>query len=112
MNHENLDQLLAQRREAPLPRLPSSFQQDVWRAIRQRKAAQAESWHAWAGRLLEPLLHPAMLVCALSIALVLGVGVGTVASDRRATQTRYALNLEVFGSASPGLPATLMGHTK
>lgn len=112
MNHQNLDHLLARHRDVPLPRLPGSFQQDVWRAIRQRKAMLAESWHACLGRLLEPLLNPAMVAGALTIAIVLGVSVGGIASDRRMTRTRLALDLEVFGSASPGLPATLIGHSK
>ncbi len=112
MDDQNLDQLLAQRRALPLPSLPGSFQQDVWRAIRQRKAALAESPHPWLAWLLEPLLHPAMLFGALSLAVMLGVGVGSAASDHRAAQTRSALDLEVFGSASPALPATLIARVE
>ena len=112
MDDQKLDQLLAQRREVPLPRLPGSFQQDVWRTIRQRKAALAESPHPWLAWLLEPLLHPAMLLGALSLAVMLGVGVGSAASDHRAAQTRSALSLEVFGSSSPALPATLIARVE
>ena len=112
MDDQNLDQLLAQRREMPLPRLPAAFQQDVWRAIRQRKAALAESRYAWLGWLLEPLFRPAMLFGAVALAVVLGVGAGSAAFGQRAEKTRRALDLQVFGSASPGLPATLMDYTK
>ena len=50
---------------------------------------------------------------ALALALVMGVGLGTTAlADSRNTQTRLALDLQVFGSSSPSLPATLMGYTK
>ena len=113
MDDRNLDHLLAKRREAPLPSLPATFQQDVWREIRQRKAEAGERRGAWFDWLLEPLFKPAMAFAALSLALVLGVGLGSTASaDSRNAQTRLALDLQVFGSSSPSLPATLMGYTQ
>lgn len=113
MDDQNLDHLLAQRRDAPLPAVPASFQQDVWREIRQRKAEARRHHVAWFGWLLEPLFRPAMAFAALALALVMGVGLGTTArADSRNAQTRLALNLQVFGSSSPSLPATLMGYTK
>ncbi len=113
MDDRNLDHLLAQRRDAPLPAVPTSFQQDVWREIRQRKAASGEPRGAWFGWLLEPLFKPAMAFAAMALALVMGVGLGrTALADSRNTQTRVALDLQVFGSSSPALPATLMGYTK
>ena len=113
MDDRNLDHLLAQRRDAPLPAVPASFQQDVWRKIRQRKAEAGERPGAWFGWLLEPLFKPAMAFAALALALVMGVSLGTTAlADSRNAQTRLALDLQVFGSSSPSLPATLMGYTK
>lgn len=113
MDDQNLDQLLAQRREEPLPSLPATFQQGVWREIRQRKAEAGERPGAWFGWLLEPLFKPAMAFAALALALVMGVSLGTTAlADSRNAQTRLALDLQVFGSSSPSLPATLMGYTK
>ena len=113
MDDQKLDHLLARRREAPLPPLPATFQQDVWREVRRRKHEAGEPHGAWFDWLLEPLFKPAMTVAALAFALVLGVGLGTTASaDSRNTQTRLALDLQVFGSSSPALPATLMGYTQ
>jgi hypothetical protein len=53
-----------------------------------------------------------MVFAALSLALVVGVGLGTASAESRDTQTRRALDLQVFGSSSPSLPATLIGYTK
>ena len=113
MDDRNLDYLLAQRRDAPLPAVPANFQQDVWREIRQRKAEAGRHHAAWFGWLLEPLFKPAMAFSAMALALVMGVGLGTTAlAESRNLQTRLALDLQVFGSSSPSLPATLMGYTK
>jgi hypothetical protein len=112
MDDQTLDHLLTQRRAAPLPAVPASFQQDVWREIRQRKAQAGRSHGAWFGWLLEPLFKPAMAFASLALALVLGVGLGTATADSRNMQTRIALDLQVFGSSAPALPATLMGYTK
>ena len=113
MDDRNLDHLLEQRRDAPMPAVPASFQQDVWREIRQRKAETGRHHVAWFGWLLEPLFKPAMAFSAMALALVMGVGLGTTAlAESRNMQTRLALDLQVFGSSSPSLPATLMGYTK
>lgn len=113
MDDRNLDELLARRRESPLPPLKSTFRQDVWREIRRRKAEAGEHNGAWFGWLLEPLFKPAMAFAALAVALVMGVGLGTTAlAESRNMQTRLALDLQVFGSSSPSLPATLMGYTR
>ncbi len=109
MDDRQLDHLLAQRREAPLPALSPAFQQGVWREIRRRKADAPATWFGW---LLEPLFKPAMVFAALALALVLGVGLGTASLDSRNTQTRLALDLQVFGGSSPSLPATLIGYTR
>lgn len=113
MDDQNLDRLLAQRRDSPLPPLPTTLQQDVWREIRRRKREAAKPRGAWFDWLLEPLFKPAMAFAALSFALVVGVGLGSTASaSSRNSQTRLAFDLQVFGSSSPALPATLMGYSK
>lgn len=113
MNEQNLDQLLALRQERPLPTLPGSFQQDIWREIRHRKLeaiGHRSSWFSW---FLEPLLQPATTFATLSFAVLLGIGMGTSAlAESRNTQARFALNLQVFSSTSSALPATLLGYTE
>jgi hypothetical protein len=113
MDDRNLDHLLAQHRAAPLPPVPATFQQGVWREIRRRKVEAGERQVAWFGWLLEPLFRPAMAFSALALALVLGIGLGaTELTDSRNAKTRLALDLEVFGSSSPALPATLIASSR
>lgn len=113
MDDQNLDLLLVQRREAPLPHLTTNFQQGVWREISSRKAGAGEHHGSWFGWLFEPLLKPAMAFAALALALVMGIGLGATAlADSKKAQTRLALDLQVFGSSSPSLPATLLDYSK
>lgn len=112
MDDRDLDHLLLLRGKAPLPALPAMFRRDVWREIRRRKAEAGARQGTWFGWLLEPLFRPAMVFTALAMAMVLGVGLGTTSAESRNTQTRVALDLQVFGSSSPALPSTLMGYTK
>ena len=113
MDDRNLDHLLAQRREVPLPAVTTNFQQGVWREVRRRKAETDARQATWFGWLLEPIFRPAMAFAGLALALVIGVGLGTTAlADSRQAHTRLALDLQVFGSASPSLPATLIGHAE
>ena len=113
MNEQNLDQLLALRQERPLPTLPASFQQDVWREIRYRKSELIGLRSSWVSWFLEPLLQPTMTLATLTFAVLLGIGMGTSAlAESRNIQARSALNLQVFSSASPALPATLLGYTE
>ena len=113
MDDQNLDHLLALRREVPLPSLTATFQQDVWGEIRRLKAEAAGRQATWFGWLLEPIFRPTMAFAGLALALVIGVGLGTTAvADSRKAHTRLALDLQVFGSASPSLPATLIGHAE
>jgi hypothetical protein len=109
MDDRNLDHLLAQLHEAPLPALPATFQQDVWRTIRLRGSPSTESWFAW---FLEPLLRPAMVISALALAMLVGASLGRIAIESRGAQTRHALGLEVFSSSSPTLPGALLSHTR
>ena len=113
MDDQNLDHLLAQRREVPLPSLTANFQQDVWREIRRRKSEAAERQATGFGWLLEPNFRPAMAFAGLALAVIIGVALGTTAlADSRKAHTRLALDLQVFGSASPSLPATLIGYAE
>lgn len=57
------------------PRVPASFQRDIWRRIASRQAARGTLWRqalAWlGGQLSRPA--PALAVVALSFALSLGI---------------------------------------
>jgi hypothetical protein len=108
MDDPTLDKLLDAYRERPRGSLPGSFQQNVWREIRRRKAddeARAAAPWAW---LLELVLRPQMVLAVLAFALVLGTAIGVQRPVREAAMTRAALDLQVFGGASPSLPSTLL----
>jgi hypothetical protein len=106
MDDRNLTDLLAQVRDAPLPPLPGTFRQDVWRTIRQRGSRSAESWLSW---FFEPLFRPALAFTAIVLAALVGASMGSMALDSRGAETRQALGLQVFSSSSPTIPATLLG---
>ena len=109
MDDRTLTNLLAQLRAAPLPAIPGSFRQDVWRTIRQRSSQSAESWWAW---FFEPLLKPAMAVSALALATVVGASLSVAMIGSRTAETRHALGLEVFSPSAPTLPTSLMAHAR
>ena len=107
MDHSSLDRTLQQRREIASPELPGSFSQNVWREIRQRKAAQEPAvavsfWH-W-------LLRPQMVALALTVAVAVGVGVGSKRFVSSTMQTHQALDLQVFGDSASALPSTLLAN--
>ena len=109
MDEHSFTHLVAHLRAAPLPTLPGSFRQNVWRTIRQRSARSAASWWAW---FFEPLLKPAMAVAALTLAMIVGAGSSMAPVGPRAAETRRALGLEVFSPSAPALPTTLMAHAR
>lgn len=109
MDDSTLTNLLAQLRAAPLPAVPGSFRQDVWRTIRLRSSRATESWWAW---FFEPLLRPAMAAASLALAIVVGASLGVATLDSRTADTRHALGLEVFSTSAPALPTTLMAHAR
>jgi hypothetical protein len=109
MDDRNLTHLLAHFRDAPLPPLPGTFRQDVWRTIRQRGSPSVKLWFSW---FLEPLFRPALAFSALVLAMLVGASMGAMALDSRGAQTRQALGLQVFSSSSPTLPAAPLSHPR
>lgn len=108
MDNSSLDRLLQQRREQSASALPGAFPQNVWREIRQRKAAHKSSeegasiWH-W-------LLQPQAVLAALVLAATVGVGVGGRPRVTPAVKAHEALDLQVFGGAASALPSTLLAE--
>lgn len=108
MDDPTLNQVLQQlRQRTGRASLPSSFQQNVWRAIRQRRAAKA-GWVPWWAALAEGLLMPRTVFASLTVAVALGVAMGARTSQPSADHAREALDLGVFGHEAPALPATLL----
>lgn len=104
MDEKSLDQLLRCREDAARSSLPPNFEQNVWREIRQRRAAEGSAtFSGW-----QWLLRPQSVAACLVVAMAVGVGVGSRQPDRVALSTRQALHLEVFDAAAPTLPSTLL----
>ena len=106
MDQPSLDRLLQQRRDKASASLPGAFSQNVWREIRMRKSERTESSSPFA--LWGWLLRPQMVVAAMVLSVGVGIGLGSRSQMSERTQARSALNLEVFGDASPALPSTLL----
>ena len=103
MNDDSLDHLLAQHSDAPMPQLPGSFRQGVWREIRRRKSEPHTLTATWFGWLLEPLLKPAFAFAALTLAVVMGVGLGSGAhASQPAIGSLRALFQQPQDHALPG----------
>jgi hypothetical protein len=105
MNEKSLDQLLHQRGQHGSS-LPPDFQQNVWRKIRLRR----DSDHSPAATLSlwQLLFRPQLVAAGLAVAMLVGIGIGSLQPDRVASNTRRALNLDVFGAAAPALPSTVL----
>lgn len=108
MDEPSLDHLLQRYRQRPRPSLPSNFQQHVWREIRQRKAATAEPRFSLLSWFADALLQPQTVLASATLAIALGIGIGTQELHSRTVSTSQALDLQVFSDTSPGLPSTLL----
>lgn len=104
MDETQLDNLLRQHRERPVPPVPANLAQNVWREIRRRRAA-GEGWLAW---LIEPFCRPSLVMPALALSVLLGVGLGVMMVQAQPSPARAALDLEVFSPSPPSLPSTLL----
>lgn len=104
MNQLLLDRFFQQRRQNVTSSLPSSFSQDVWREIRQRKSKDTVNRLSFWGWLLKPEVVFATLMMAMTV----GIGLGSRNFPSQTDQTHEALNLEVFGKAAHALPSTLL----
>lgn len=108
MDDPSLDSLLNRLRDRREAALPGTFEQNVWREIRLRKSSSLEVEGSFWSRALDLILRPQTVAVSLAVALALGVGLGGRGTEPHTAQTHAALDLQVFGSASPSLPSTLL----
>ena len=107
MDEQSLDQLLRHRGDAIRSSfLPSNFQQNVRREIRQRSATETSAFGTFPG--WQWLLRPQFVAAMLALAMLVGVGLGSRQPDRLAMTTKQALHLDVFGATPPTLPSTVL----
>ncbi|MHA3772432.1 hypothetical protein ACXR0O_12935 [Verrucomicrobiota bacterium sgz303538] len=108
MDDSLLDSLLNRLRNRRGAALPGAFEQNVWREIRLRKSAPPEAECSFWSRALDLILRPQTVAVSLAVALALGVGLGSRGTEAHTVQPHAALDLQVFSSASPSLPSTLL----
>lgn len=108
MEEKQLDTLLKQLQERPIPSLPSNISQNVWREIRIRQS-QKKTWWDF---LPQCFFTQRILSAGLAIACVVGIGSGIfLAEVSQSNRARGALDLQVFLSAPPDLPSTLLAQS-
>jgi len=95
MNTHELDNFLAELGTRPLPELPESFRQDVWREIRHRQQDSLPSWMDRLEQLLAGFLQPQPILMSLILAVFIGVSSASWA--RVESGTKMGLDMEVFG---------------
>ncbi len=113
MNPDQLDNLLRDYAQQPLPPPAAGLTPGVWHEIEQRRRS------VWWLRLFpisswREVLAESRLVIA-SVALALLTVALPVAAARWAEAPRLArnsLHLDVFSTGSPGLPATLLADAR
>lgn len=105
MDETELEILLRLHCERPLPPVPANLAQNVWREIHRRRGAGEGGWLAW---LLEPFCRPSLVMPALALAILLGIGVGVNAVPAHPSPAHMALDLQVFSPTPPSLPSTLL----
>jgi len=110
MEHRDLDKILKQLAEAPVPPLPGHFAQDVLREIRIRKAA-APAPGGWFADYFSALFRPIFLSASFAIAITVGVAVPvTLRAASETAATTASLGLHVFATSSPNLPSGLLSR--
>ena len=116
MDNDPLDHLLGRLARAPIPPTPPGLEDRVRRQIRQRRAVPdgGRWWQTFRNPGWETL-RPAF--AALAVAVVVGVVMGRGTADAfadprglSAGQTGRSLGLEVFSSAPPAMPSTLLNR--
>lgn len=105
MDENSLDELLRQRAQKTGGSLPPNFQQNVWREIRQRRAAETAGSGAWVWQWL---LRPQLVAVVLAVAMAVGAGLGSRHPERVELNTNKALDLDVFGASPRTLPSTVL----
>lgn len=95
MKPHELDPLLAELGARPLPGLPGSFRQDVWREIRRRQPECGPSWTERIEQWLAALLQPQPVLASLALAVF--IGVSSAVWIRGETGTKTGMDMEVFG---------------
>jgi len=106
MNDRKFDDLLKSYSDSPVPALPGSFTQDVLREIRMRKRPE----ESWLSEISALLFRPRLMAASLSLAILIGVLLPTMAGTSKSTLAAKSLGLEIFSDS--GMPSGLLSQTQ
>jgi len=101
MKPHELDSVLTELGARPLPDLPGSFRQDVWREIRRRQQDPAPSWTERIEQLLAGFLQPQPVLASLILAVFIGVSGASWIRVEGGTKT--GVDMEIFGPRSAAI---------
>lgn len=96
MNTHELDHVLAELGTRPLPDLPGSFRQDVWRKIRQQQQEPVATWCEQMDQWLAVLLKPQPIFASLILAVMVGVS-GAAWVQPSQGLSKSGLDMALFG---------------
>ena len=108
-NHDTLDELLRLYAETTKVDVPAHFGLGVWRNIRLRQAEEP-TWLGFGQWLSNLWTQPQFGIPAITVALMVGLLTGWLHLDQWSSPlySHQALGLDVFSTAPPSLPSTLI----
>ncbi|QYY36732.1 hypothetical protein [Ruficoccus sp. ZRK36] len=103
MNNQELDGIIAQMKQLPLPDCPGSLEANVLRRIRLSRADAERSLWAWFTELLP---KPAFVAVALTMAVAVSAGVTA------ARTSNYTVAAQIQQRASSALDFGFLNHSE
>lgn len=112
MEYCDLNKILKQLAEAPIPSLPGHFAQNVLREIRHRKVATAPD--GWFAEYFNVVFRPTFLSVCFAVTGIVGVALPITlrmtSNTADITATANNLGLYVFTASSPNLSSGLLSR--
>jgi hypothetical protein len=111
MNDRDIDELLREYADSPVPSLPGSFTQDVLREIRLRNA-DLDHGESWLSEVYALFLRPGLVAVTFSIAVAIGVAYPAMMSSPNSAIAVSSLGLDVFSHSTSHLPSELLAKAQ
>jgi hypothetical protein len=96
MKTHEFDHVLTELGKRPLPDLPGSFRQDVWREIHQRQQEPVVSWRGQIDQWLALFLQPQPILASLILAVMVGAS-GAAWVQPSQGLSKSGLDMALFG---------------
>jgi hypothetical protein len=111
MNDRNLDELLRNYADCPVPSLPGSFTQDVLREIRLRKTSPRPA-ESWLSELYTLVFRPGFLAASFSLAIMVGIAFPAMMRPTNPSAIASSLGLDVFSRSMTELPSGTLANAQ